>query len=67
MQIRRIFKILLPLVGAASAALAADPDALIVTASNTASNQLLVYNPTGQLVQTLATKGQGGVSGNRCV
>src|ERR1039458_8883183 len=64
MQIRRIFRILLPLVGAASAALAADQDALIVTASNAANNQLLVYNPAGQLVQTLATKGQGGASGN---
>jgi hypothetical protein len=65
MQIRRFFRILVPLVGAAGAALAAtDPDALIVTASNAASNQLLVYNPAGKLVQTLATQGQGGASGN---
>ena len=65
MQIRRIFRILVPLVGAASAALAGtDQDALIVTASNAANNQLLVYNPAGQLVQTLGTKGQGGASGN---
>ena len=65
MQIRRLFRIIAPLVGAASAVLAAtDPDALIVTASNAANNQLLVYNPAGNLVQTLATQGQGGASGN---
>jgi hypothetical protein len=56
---------IVPLVGAASAVLAGtDPDALIVTASNVANNQLLVYNPAGTLLQTLATQGQGGVSGN---
>jgi hypothetical protein len=27
-------------------------------------NQLLVYNSSGQLMQTVATEGQGGVSGN---
>ncbi len=65
MQIRRFFRIVAPLVGAASAVLAGtDPDALIVTASNAANNQLLVYNLAGKLVQTLATQGQGGASGN---
>jgi hypothetical protein len=65
MQIRRFFRILVPLVGAASAVLGAtDPEALVVTASNAANNQLLVYNPAGHLVQTLATQGQGGASGN---
>lgn len=37
---------------------------LVVTASNAASNQLLVYNTAGQLLQTVSTQGQGGVSGN---
>jgi hypothetical protein len=38
--------------------------ALVVTASNTASNQLLVYSPTGALLKVIATGGQGGVGGN---
>lgn len=37
---------------------------LVVTASNTASNQLLVYDTGGNLIQTVPTKGQGGASGN---
>jgi 6-phosphogluconolactonase (cycloisomerase 2 family) len=37
---------------------------LIVTASNTASNALLVYNTGGQLVEQVKTGGAGGVSGN---
>jgi hypothetical protein len=37
---------------------------LIVTTSNAASNQLLVYSGTGTLLQTISTKGQGGASGN---
>lgn len=37
---------------------------LVVTASNAAKNQLLVYDAGGRLMQTLATGGQGGVSGN---
>src|ERR1700688_28519 len=41
-----------------------DQGALIVTASNTASNQLLVYNPAGTLLKVIPTQGQGGVSGN---
>lgn len=41
-----------------------DQHALIVTASNTASNQLLIYNPIGTLLRQIPTQGQGGVSGN---
>jgi hypothetical protein len=37
---------------------------LIVTASNTASNALLVYDTHGGLVQQIPTGGAGGVSGN---
>jgi hypothetical protein len=39
-------------------------DDLVVTASNTASNQLLVYDTRGALVEQIATGGAGGVSGN---
>jgi hypothetical protein len=41
-----------------------DSDPLVVTASNTAQNQLLVYDTANHLVQTLSTQGQGGVSSN---
>jgi len=37
---------------------------VVVTASNAAANQLLVYSTTGRLLQTMATGGAGGVSGN---
>lgn len=37
---------------------------LIVTSSNTASNELLVYNTSGALVEQIKTGGAGGVSGN---
>ena len=37
---------------------------LVVTASNTSENSLLVYDTSGRLVQTVATRGKGGVSGN---
>ncbi|RDS79643.1 hypothetical protein DWU98_16370 [Dyella monticola] len=37
---------------------------LIVTASNTASNALLVYNTHGALVEQIKTQGAGGVTGN---
>jgi len=39
-------------------------EALIVAASNLPTNQLLVSNTMGTLLQTLPTQGQGGVSGN---
>ena len=55
--------ILVPLLGAATAAQAADP--FVVTASNNpTANQLLVYSPSGKLLQTLSTKGAGGATGN---
>jgi hypothetical protein len=41
-----------------------DQGALIVTASNTASNQLLIYNPAGTFLKQIPTQGQGGVGGN---
>ena len=53
--------LLLVLAGTAQAY---DRTAIIVTASNTASNQLLVYSPTGALLKQIPTQGQGGVSGN---
>ncbi len=49
---------------AAAASLAAAEGRLVVTASNATSNQLLVFNAAGKLVETVATGGQGGVSGN---
>jgi hypothetical protein len=48
----------------AGAAQAHEGTALIVTASNTPDNQLLVYSPTGALQQRIPTQGQGGVGGN---
>jgi hypothetical protein len=50
-----------------AAALWAQPESagpLIVTASNTSTNQLLVYDSTGKPVQTVSTQGQGGAGGN---
>jgi len=41
-----------------------DEGALVVTASNTAANYLLVYRPDGTLLRRISTQGQGGVSGN---
>ena len=46
------------------AAAAADSAALVVTSSNAPVNQLLVYDTTGTLVQTVSTGGEGGVGGN---
>src|SRR5579862_6602692 len=70
MTFRRIQKmcllgILVSLIGAVPAMQAdSDRDTLVVTASNSTTNQLLVYNSSGKLIQTLATQGQGGASGN---
>lgn len=36
----------------------------IVTTSNAATNQLLVYNSSDKLIQTVATGGKGGATGN---
>lgn len=53
------------LVGASAPAIASHvSEALIVTASNLATNQLLVFSTEGALLQTLPTQGQGGVGGN---
>ncbi len=55
------------IAGAASAqnsSVWSEERALVVTASNTAANQLLVYSPAGKLLKTIATEGQGGVAGN---
>ena len=53
------------LLTAASAAIGADnARTLVVTSSNTANNQLLVYDTAGTLVESAPTLGQGGVGGN---
>lgn len=39
-------------------------EAIVVTASNTAVNQLLFYNTTGDLLKAVDTQGQGGVGNN---
>jgi hypothetical protein len=60
-----LFPLLLAIFAAAPAVFAdADHDAVIVTASNATKNQLLVYDSQGNLIQTVSTQGQGGVSGN---
>jgi hypothetical protein len=50
--------------GAQSSNASTDEHTLIVTASNTANNRLLIYNATGSLLKQIPTQGQGGVSGN---
>jgi hypothetical protein len=50
--------------GAQSNATLGDEHTLVVTASNTAANELLVYSPAGKLLNTISTQGQGGVGGN---
>jgi hypothetical protein len=52
------------LAGAAVSARAEVVEKLVVTASNAAANQLLVYDVKGNLMHTIATGGKGGVSGN---
>ncbi len=59
-----VFSAMVLLLGAASAARAAEDRTLIVTSSNTPANQLLVYDTTGALVQSVSTQGQGGVGDN---
>ena len=58
--------ILLAVAGVAGAETrdALDAHTLIVTASNTAANELLIYSATGTLLKQIATQGQGGVGGN---
>jgi hypothetical protein len=43
---------------------ASEGQVLVVTSSNAANNQLLVYDTAGNLVQSASTKGQGGAGGN---
>jgi hypothetical protein len=62
MKTVRLASMLVPLLGAATAIQAAGP--FVVTASNGTANQLLVYSPSGQLIQTLSTRGAGGATGN---
>lgn len=57
-----LLTLLVPFLGVAAAVQAGSP--LVVTASNAAANQLLVYSPEGTLLQTLSTQGKGGAGGN---
>ena len=50
------------LMGAATAASA--EGALVLTASNATTNEMLVLNTSGTVLKRIATQGQGGVSGN---
>jgi hypothetical protein len=53
------------LLGGATLALASSNDgAVVVTASNASTNQLLVFSLNGQLLNAIPTQGQGGVGGN---
>jgi hypothetical protein len=66
-QTRGLRTVMLALAGLAiarGAQAGSNDDALIVTASNTAANQLLVYRPDGTLLMQIPTHGQGGVTGN---
>jgi hypothetical protein len=59
------YLMMLALLGPAPAAFAADrPATVVVTASNGPQNQLLVYDATGQLLQSVPTLGQGGAGNN---
>lgn len=49
---------------AQDSSLSRDNDVFVVTASNTAQNQLLIYNTHGALLGQVPTHGEGGVSGN---
>lgn len=61
----KLLSLLLPILGAAGSLHAqGNPDVLVVTASNAANNQLMVYNSAGKLLQALNTQGNGGASGN---
>ncbi|HUO29345.1 MAG TPA: hypothetical protein VMU80_09015 [Bryobacteraceae bacterium] len=58
------FGALVALFGAAGVIQAAGNGILVVTASNATTNELMVYDTSGTLVQTVPTEGTGGVSGN---
>jgi hypothetical protein len=53
------------LLGAVSPIIAGDHDrSLVVTSSNSPDNQLLVFDTSGGLIQSVPTLGQGGAGGN---
>lgn len=53
------------LLTASSAAIGAEKvQTLVVTSSNSANNELLVYDTAGTLLESVPTLGQGGVGGN---
>jgi hypothetical protein len=53
------------LLGAMSPIIAGDIDrSLVVTSSNSPDNQLLVFDTSGGLIQSVPTRGQGGAGGN---
>jgi hypothetical protein len=58
-----LLNVLIALTGAAGL-IHASQGTVVVTASNASPNQLLVYSTGGELMQTVATGGNGGVSGN---
>jgi hypothetical protein len=51
-------------IGTQASAAVIEANTFIVTASNTASNELLLYSPTGTLLKQISTQGKGGASGN---
>jgi len=52
------------LLGAATTASAESHASLVLTASNATTNELLVLNTAGAVLERIPTQGQGGVSGN---
>jgi len=52
------------LLGATATLRVQTPKPLVVTATNAAENQILVYSANGTLLQSLSTEGKGGASGN---
>src|SRR5207245_8124528 len=61
----RVLATMALLAGAVATIMGADNQkTLVVTSSNTPSNELLVYDTGGVLVQIAPTLGQGGVGGN---
>ena len=65
MQNRLAFIVAMFAVAAMAAPVYAGPGTLVITSSNNPlGNQLLVFDTSGALLQTVATGGLGGVSGN---
>src|SRR5512143_79516 len=54
----------LVLLAGTAALQAGQTEPVVVTSSNAATNELLVYDTKGQLIQSVATEGAGGVGGN---